>query len=88
MATFEWLGPPDGRTSVINSSSIMINSNSSTSQLQFRPLQQSHSGSYLCRAMTDEDTLSSEPVEINVKGKKVTVYSIVYFALFLPLQLL
>ena len=70
MATFEWLGSPDGRTQVVNSSSITINSDNSsaTSQLQFRPLQQSHNGSYSCRAVTDEDTLSSEPVEINVNG--------------------
>ena len=70
MTTFEWLGPPDGRTQVVNSSSIIIISDnySSTSQLQFSPLQQSHSGSYLCRALTDADTLSSEPVEINVTG--------------------
>ena len=78
MATIEWLGPPDGRTLVINSSSIMINSNSSTSQLQFRPLQQSHNGSYLCRAITDEDTLSSEPVEINVKGKQFNLVNSIY----------
>ena len=71
MATliFEWLGPPDGRTPVGNSSSVTIISDSSyTNQLQFRPLQQSHNGSYLCRAVTNEDTLSSQPVEIDVNG--------------------
>ena len=70
MATFQWLeGPLDSRTLVVNSSSIIGNSdNSSTSQLQFRPLQQSHNGSYSCRAVTDGNTLSSQPVEINVKG--------------------
>ena len=48
---FEWLGPaPDGRIAVIDSqSTLAIISNSSMSQLQFRPLEQSHSGTYLCR---------------------------------------
>ena len=50
IVTFEWLGPLDGRTPIDNyTSSIAITSNSTTSQLQFRPLQQSHNGSYLCR---------------------------------------
>ena len=45
-ALFEWLGPPDGRTPVTYSgSSLTISSDSSRSQLQFRPLQQSHDGS-------------------------------------------
>ena len=67
-AIFEWLGPPDSRTPVVNSSSITTSSNSSTSQLQFRPLRQSHNGSYSCRVSTDEDTLLSEPVKISVIG--------------------
>ena len=72
MATFEWLGPPDGRTAVVNSSSVTIMSNSFTSQLQFRPLQQSHNGSYSCRATTDEDILSvSEPTVIRVNGNNM-----------------
>ena len=58
MATFEWLGigpaiGPENRTLLVDSSFIVISSNSSTSQLQFRPLQQSHNGSYSCRATTD-----------------------------------
>ena len=57
IATFEWLGPPDGRTPVVNSSSVTIISNSSSSQLQFRPLQHSHNGSYSCRTTTHEDPL-------------------------------
>ena len=69
MAKFEWLGPSNGRTLIVNSSSVIIRSNSSISQLQFRPLQQSHNGSYTCRAVTNEDTLLSQPIEIQVKGK-------------------
>ena len=68
MPTFEWLGPPNGGTQIVNNSFITISSNSSTSQLQFRPLQQSYNGSYLCRASTDVDTLTSEPVHISVNG--------------------
>ena len=69
MATFEWLGPPNGRTSVAISSSLTIsNSNLSSSQLQFQPIQQSHIGYYSCRALTNEDTLLSQPIEIRVKG--------------------
>ena len=63
-ATFHWLG------SVVNNSSISISSNLSSSQLLFQPLQQSHDGPYSCRATTDDDTLSSDPIEINVKGKE------------------
>ena len=74
MATFEWLAiaGPENRTSLVNSSFIRVSAStdSSTSQLQFRPLQQSHNGLFSCSAITDEDTLLSEPMEINVKGKK------------------
>ena len=65
-ATFlnHWLG------SVVNDSSISISSNLSSSQLLFQPLQQSHDGPYSCRATTDDDTLSSDPIEINIKGKE------------------
>ena len=37
--TFQWLGPSDGRTPVVSSGSITICSTSTTSQLQFRPVQ-------------------------------------------------
>ena len=67
-ATFQWLGPPDGRTPIVNSEVIAIGSNSSTSHLQFQPLQQLHSDLYSCHASTDEEILSSEPIEIRVKG--------------------
>lgn len=67
--TFQWLGPPQGTTPIIvNSSSVTIISNSSISQLKFRPLQQSHNGSYSCRASNSESTLLSQAIEINVKG--------------------
>jgi hypothetical protein len=66
---FEWLRPPDGRTPVTStSSSLITNFDSYTSQLQFRPLQQSHIGSYSCRATTREGTFTSEPREIQVNG--------------------
>lgn len=69
VVTFEWLGPPNASAPVVNASSVItIISNLSTSQLQFRPLQQSHNGSYTCYAVSDEDTLSSEPIEISVNG--------------------
>ena len=74
-AAFEWLGPPDGTTPVANSSSLTIYANSSTSQLQIQPLQQSHNGSYSCRAQTNEDTLLSQHTEISVKG---TLLSIIF----------
>ena len=71
VATFEWFGPPNGSTPIVNTSSVItIISNLSTSQLQFRPLQQSHNGSYSCCAITDEDTLTSEPTEISVNGNQ------------------
>ena len=72
LAIFEWLGPPDGRTPVVNSNSLIISSNSSLSQLQFRPLQQSHSGSYSCRTTTHEGTMLSKLVEIRVNGINLT----------------
>ena len=64
--TFQWLGPPDGRTPVIESSPrLNIISNAESSQLQFRPLQQSDNGSYSCNARS---VLLSEPVIISVNG--------------------
>ena len=68
--TFEWLrGPLDGRTPIANSSSLTITFNSSSSQMHFRPLQQSHNGSYSCRAIAGEDTLLSQPIGVHAKGK-------------------
>ena len=68
MATFEWMGPPDGRPPILNSSSVTVSSDSFTSRLQFNPLQQSHSGSHTCRTTTSEGAMLSEPVEIQVEG--------------------
>ena len=69
MANFQWLkGPADGRTQVISSDSITISSTSTTSQLQFRPLQQSDNGSYTCNATVGGLSLLSEPVVISVNG--------------------
>ena len=64
--TFHWLGPPDGMTPVVSNGSVTINSNSITSQLQFRPLRQSHNGSYSCRVSSGGRNLSSEPLDIRV----------------------
>ena len=75
--TFQWLkGPPDGRTSVVNSGSITISSTSTSSQLQFRPVQQSDNGSYTCSVTTNGLTLSSESVMISVNGTKVNTHSL------------
>ena len=63
--TFQWLGPPDGRTPVASSGSITT---STTSQLQFRPLQQSHNGSYSCNASVDGLALLSDLVDVSVIG--------------------
>ena len=71
--SFQWLGPPDGTTSVIESSPrVNILSSAATSQLQFRPIQQSDNGSYSCRVTVDELTRLSEPVAINVNGNVIS----------------
>ena len=72
-ATFQWLGPPDGRTPIANSGAITISTTSTSSQLEFRPIQQFHNGSYSCRATTGESVVSSEPAEVSVLGKKPMV---------------
>ena len=88
---FEWLlGPPNGRIPLANSSSLTITFNSSSSRLQFRPLQQSHNGSYSCSAVAGDDTLLSQPIQIHVKGilyicKKKKGLIIVHFSFQLPL---
>ena len=66
--TFQWLGPPDGRTPVVSSGSITISHTSTTSQLQFRPIGQSNNGSYLCNASINGLALIPEPVGISVNG--------------------
>ena len=67
--SFQWFtGPSDGRTQVVASGSITISSTSTSSQLQFRPVQQSDNGSYTCSATTNGLTLSSEYVMISVNG--------------------
>ena len=70
--TFQWLGPPDGRTPVDESRprlSILPTSGSATSsQLQFRPLGQSDNGSYSCNASVGELAFLSESVNIIVNG--------------------
>ena len=67
--TFKWLGPPDGRTPVVESTPrLSIMSNATAGQLQFRPIQQSDNGSYSCNASIDGLALLSEPVDISVNG--------------------
>ena len=88
--TFQWLGPPDGRTPVVSSGSVTITSTSTTSQLQFRPLQQSHNGSYSCSTSSGGQTLSSEPIDISVNGITLSHSTVVHNSSSLfdfPLQL-
>ena len=67
--TFQWLGPPDGRTPVDDSgSSLNIVPTATTSQLQFRPIGQSDNGSYSCNGTIDGSILSSETIVITVNG--------------------
>ena len=66
---FQWLkGPPDGRTPVVNSDSTTISFTSTSSQLQFRPIQQSDNGLYVCNYSVGELSFVSEPVIIIVNG--------------------
>ena len=71
--SFQWLGPPDGRTPVVGSSPrLSIESSTSTSsQLQFRPVQQSDSGLYSCRATVDGSDLLTDIMNVSING---TVY--------------
>ena len=67
--TFQWLGPPDGTTPVDdNHPNVNIVSNGTSSQLQFKPLQQSNNGSYSCNATIGGLALSSVSEEINANG--------------------
>ena len=68
MGTFHWLGPPDGMTPVASDGSVTISSNSTASQVRFRPLKQSHNGSYSCRISTSGQNISSHPLDIIVNG--------------------
>ena len=71
---FQWLGPPDGRTPVFeNNPRLRISSNATSSQLQFRPLQQSDNGSYSCSATVDGSVLLSEAVAIAVNGTAIKI---------------
>ena len=72
---FQWLkGLPDGRTPVIeNSPRVDITSNSISSQLQFRPVQQSDNGSYSCNATVNGSALISDPVTVAVNGNAIII---------------
>ena len=67
---FHWLEPPDGRTPIVKSIGplLSITSTATSSQLQFRPVQQSDNGSYSCNASVDGLTFSSDPIDVNVNG--------------------
>ena len=67
--TFQWLGPPDGRTPLDdNSSSVNIVSTVTMSQLQFRPIGQSDNGAYSCSATVSGLALTTKSVVIRVNG--------------------
>ena len=86
--TFQWLkGPPDGRTPVVNSGYITISSISTASQLQFRPVQQSDTGTYSCSATTNGLTLSSEYVMISVNGIDFYYNVVCYIIMIINFQL-
>jgi hypothetical protein len=85
--TFQWLkGPPDGRTPVVTSGSITISSTSTTSQLQFRPVQQSDNGSYICSAAVDGLAIMSGPVITTVNGIILLDYKHVIGVKYMPLS--
>ena len=67
--TFQWLkGPPDDRTPVLSTGSMTISSTPTSSQLQFRPIQQSDNGSCVCSASIGGLAIISELVIITVNG--------------------
>ena len=75
--TFQWLGPPDGRTPVIeNSPRVTITSNTVSSQLQFRPVQQSDNGSYSCSATVDRSTSFSDSLNVIINGTVIIILSL------------
>ena len=83
---FQWLGPPDGRTPVVeNSPRVNIASNIISSQLQFRPVQQTDNGSYSCNATIDESTLISDPITVAVNGSATNIISLQYLTFVLIL---
>ena len=75
--SFQWLGPPDGRTPVVESRSrLIIITDATSSQLQFMPTQQSDNGSYSCSATTNGLSLTSEPVMISVNGIIIHIFNL------------
>ena len=79
--TFQWLGPPDGRTPIVESRPrLTISPTSGTatlSRLQFRPVQQSDNGSYACSATIDGSTLLSDSLNIIINGTVVSLYLLI-----------
>ena len=81
---FQWLGPPDGRTPVVEHSPGLTTSSASTSsQLQFRPVQQSDNGSYSCSATVGGLTLTADPAIISVNGIIIPKCNIHYSSHFM-----
>ena len=75
---------PDGWTPVIeNSPRVDIASNIISSQLQFRPVQQSDNGSYSCNATIDGSTLISDPITVAVNGSANNIISLQYLTLII-----
>ena len=69
--TFQWLGPPDDMTPVVESGQRLdIISNATFSRLQFRPVQQSDNGVYSCNATID-GTLISSSIDVSVHGNVI-----------------
>ena len=68
-ADFEWLGPHDNKPVATTDDTItVINPSARISRLQFTPLKQSHSGSYICNATAGGVSQTSEPIVVTVNG--------------------
>ena len=78
---FQWLGPPDGNTPFVESTSRSIMSNLTTSQLQFRPIQQSHGGSYSCDVSTGGQSFMSQLIFVSVNGMHRRIMLIVVYVI-------
>ena len=88
---FQWLGPPDDRTPIVESGQRLdVISNDTFSRLQFRPVQQSDNGVYSCNATID-GTLISSSIDVSIHGNAIiTLPNIMLLHIILshiPLQL-
>ena len=69
--SFQWLGPPDGTQIVESSPRLSISSIPTSSQLQFRPVQQSDGGLYSCNATVNGSALLSDSVNVSINGTAI-----------------